>query len=73
MPADLKRPFAESCCDGGACDTSGQSAQPCGCDMGCKPKPYFCERHRTLEIYPYGFKPIVDVDIDEYKKMFKER
>ena len=41
--------------------------------MGCKPKPYFCERHRTLEIYPYGFKPIVDVDIDEYKKMFKER
>jgi hypothetical protein len=21
------------------------SAQPCGCDMGCKPKPHYCARH----------------------------
>jgi hypothetical protein len=45
MPADLKKPFSESCCDGGAgsCD---MSAQYCGCDMGAKPKPWYCERHR---------------------------
>jgi hypothetical protein len=23
------------------------SAQPCGCDPGCKPKPYVCEEHRV--------------------------
>lgn len=28
--------FNESCCDGGVCDVSGQSAQPCGCDPGIK-------------------------------------
>ena len=38
--------FNESCCDGGAeCNTN--SAQPCGCDPGCKPKPYFCGQHLT--------------------------
>jgi hypothetical protein len=26
--------FNESCCDGGACDTTGQSAKTCGCDPG---------------------------------------
>lgn len=25
-----------------------QSAQPCGCDPGCKPVPYYCERHREV-------------------------
>jgi hypothetical protein len=26
------------------------SAQPCGCDMGCKPRPHYCERHAHLEL-----------------------
>lgn len=44
MPADLTKPFNESCCDGGA--TSGkESAQSCGCDLGLKPSPHYCERH----------------------------
>lgn len=34
MPANLKAPFGESCCDGGECSTSHESAQPCGCDKG---------------------------------------
>lgn len=46
MPADLKNPFGESCCDGGSCNTEPLSTQYCGCDPGCKPKPYLCERHR---------------------------
>lgn len=37
-------PFRESCCDGGSC-TNMQSAQPCGCDAGCKPEPHVCEWH----------------------------
>lgn len=45
MPANLNNPFGESCCDGGECNTR-QSAQPCGCDPGCKPKPHICERHQ---------------------------
>lgn len=44
MSADLTKPFAESCCDGGACAANTQSAQPCGCDPGCK--NYKCEQHR---------------------------
>src|SRR4051812_6168366 len=40
--------FNESCCDGGAC-SSDMSAQPCGCDKGCKGGPYVCERHRAEE------------------------
>jgi DNA repair exonuclease SbcCD ATPase subunit len=27
-----------------------QSAQNCGCDMGCKPRPHYCERHAHLEL-----------------------
>lgn len=38
--------FNESCCDGGACSIEPQSAQYCGCDAGCKPKPFVCERHQ---------------------------
>jgi hypothetical protein len=34
MPADLKNPFGESCCDGGKCNIEHSSAQPCGCDAG---------------------------------------
>jgi len=44
MPANLNNPFGESCCDGGG--TSGhESAQSCGCDMGLKDGPHYCERH----------------------------
>lgn len=25
------------------------SAQPCGCDPGCKPEPHYCERHEEIE------------------------
>lgn len=28
--------------------TSSQSAQPCGCDPGCKPAPHVCEWHQSL-------------------------
>lgn len=49
MPADLTKPFSESCCDGGACNND-MSAQSCGCDPGLKPKPWVCERHK-LEAY----------------------
>lgn len=51
MPADLKHPFAESCCDGGACSTA-ESAQPCGCDTGCKPKPHYCADHQYKRAIP---------------------
>ncbi len=27
-----------------------ESAQNCGCDMGCKPRPHYCERHAHLEL-----------------------
>lgn len=43
MPADLKAPFAESCCDGGICDITALSAQPCGCDAGAK---WICRTHQ---------------------------
>lgn len=42
MPADLTKPFAESCCDGGECSITQHSAQPCGCDPGAR---YFCANH----------------------------
>lgn len=46
MPANLKTPFADSCCDGGSTTLGTESCRPCGCDLGCKPKPYFCAEHR---------------------------
>lgn len=42
MPANLSKPFAESCCDGGACSNE-MSAQSCGCDAGAK---WVCQRHQ---------------------------
>lgn len=41
MPANLEKPFAESCCDGGAV-VSLDSAQPCGCDPMAG---WVCEQH----------------------------
>lgn len=41
MPADLSKPFAESCCEGGTCD-SKLSTQPCGCDPGMD---YHCSEY----------------------------
>lgn len=46
MPADLKQPFAESCCDGGQSGLDDRSAQVCGCD---KSAGWVCERHRELK------------------------
>lgn len=43
MPADLTKPFAESCCDGGECYVNDNSAQPCGCDKGAN---WICQRHQ---------------------------
>lgn len=43
MAADLTKPFAESCCDGGECSTTHESAQPCGCDKGAK---WVCQVHQ---------------------------
>lgn len=44
---DKEQPFRESCCDGGECNTGDMSAKTCGCDPGCKPRPYFCALHRV--------------------------
>lgn len=44
MPADLKKPFNPSCCDGGASGPNEMSAQPCGCDPGAK---WQCARHKA--------------------------
>lgn len=48
MAADLTKPFAESCCDGGVCAINDKSAAPCGCDRGAS---YVCERHRQDAAY----------------------
>lgn len=42
--AERSQGFKPSCCEGGqgAC---ADSAQPCGCDPGCKPRPHYCEQH----------------------------
>lgn len=51
MPADLKAPFKESCCDGGVCSDNATSAQPCGCDPGLMKNGlvigWICERHKA--------------------------
>lgn len=31
-------------------DIQHESAQFCGCDMGCKPEPHICERHQAEKI-----------------------
>ena len=46
MSANLKDPFGPSCCDGGSCPTTKQSAQPCGCDPGINYISPWCEKHR---------------------------
>lgn len=51
-PANLKNPFAESCCDGGICDISKMSAQSCGCDPGIN---HYCQRHDLLGDLRYYF------------------
>jgi hypothetical protein len=43
MPANLKEPFSESCCDGGECAPTLESCQPCGCDPKAK---WVCQRHQ---------------------------
>ncbi len=47
MPANLKNPFGESCCDGGICNISKGSAQPCGCDPGAN---WVCQRHQMENV-----------------------
>lgn len=43
MPADLNKPFGESCCDGGECSVNDMSAQSCGCDKGAN---WVCVYHK---------------------------
>jgi hypothetical protein len=43
--------FNESCCDGGECSPTHESAQPCGCDPGAK---WVCEYHRRAEPVKVG-------------------
>lgn len=45
MPADLTKPFSESCCDGGECSTSHESARPCGCDPSVG---WICAEHKKF-------------------------
>jgi hypothetical protein len=51
--AEATEGFKPSCCEGPACiDAAGaneRSAQPCGCDPGCRPKPYVCQEHLVRE------------------------
>lgn len=47
MPADLNNPFGESCCDGGGCAVTHESARPCGCDYGAN---HLCEQHSLTQI-----------------------
>lgn len=46
MSANLANPFGESCCDGGICDITAKSTQPCGCDPGAD---WLCQRHKVLK------------------------
>lgn len=48
MPADLTKPFGESCCDGGECTINDISCQPCGCDRGAKWVCAFHQREALL-------------------------
>lgn len=45
-PANLSNPFGESCCDGGSCADSHESARPCGCDYGAN---HLCAHHLFKE------------------------
>lgn len=47
MPANLSKPFDESCCDGGSSSDATLSAQPCGCDLRAG---WVCERHQTPSV-----------------------
>jgi hypothetical protein len=47
MPADLTKPFKESCCDGGECSVNEMSCQPCGCDKGAN---WMCQWHQFEEL-----------------------
>lgn len=46
MPANLKAPFSESCCDGGAY-ANANSCQPCGCDPGAD---WLCGFHKVKKL-----------------------
>jgi len=46
--AKTSQGFKPSCCEGTA-GANCMSAQPCGCDMGCKPTPHYCELHQEQE------------------------
>lgn len=62
MPADLTKPFAESCCDGGICSTNEKSCQPCGCDKGAK---WICQRHQMEARIKDEAQRVRDVRDDE--------
>ena len=54
MPADLKNPFGESCCDGGAASDDRLNALHCGCDPRIK---YTCHYHAAYKDgYEQGFE-----------------
>lgn len=50
MPANLKKPFDPSCCEGGS-GNNDQSCQPCGCDKGAN---WTCERHQREALLTQG-------------------
>lgn len=53
--------FNESCCDGGECSPNDNSARPCGCDPGLKPKPWVCQRHQIeLEMLQTRMKALAE-------------
>jgi len=58
MPANLNNPFGESCCDGGECNTSHESAQPCGCDKGAN---HLCDTHKTTTKYKVMLDALLDI------------
>jgi hypothetical protein len=50
--------FNESCCDGGECSTSYESAQPCGCDKGAN---HLCEQHKGFKLTQAEIEDIIEL------------
>lgn len=61
MPADLSKPFSESCCDGGECATNHESAQSCGCDKGAD---WICQVHRDEMDTKYSYTNVTSERLD---------
>lgn len=71
VSANLSKPFAESCCDGGASSLNDMSCQPCGCDPGLRRHGvvvgYLCERHKPIA---KAVKDFYAPKVDHFEQVF---